>query len=48
MLQKQEKSLYLKQTAQHELNSVSNMPVKIDVDALKTFAESRTNETEYR
>ena len=24
------------------------MPAKIDIDALKSFAKSRTNETEYR
>ena len=49
MLQKQEKSLHLsKQTEQYELNSVSNMPAKIDIDALKIFTKSRTNETEYR
>ena len=37
MLQKQEKSLHLslKQAELYELNSVSNMPAKIDIDALK-------------
>ena len=48
MLQKQEKSLHLKQTKQQELNTVSNMPAKIDIDALKIFTKSRTNETKYR
>ena len=50
MLQKQEKSLHLslKQTELSELNSVSNMPAEIDIDALKSFTKSRTNETEYR
>ena len=49
MLQKQGKSLHLslKQTELWELNSVSNMPVEIDIDALKIFTKSRTNETEY-
>ena len=49
MLQKQEKSFHLslKQTELWELNSVSNMPAEIDIDALKIFAKSRTNETEY-
>ena len=37
----------LKQTKQLELNSVSNMPAKIDIDALKIFTRSRTNKTEY-
>ena len=31
-----------------KLSSVSNMPAKIDVDALKIFTKSRTNEIEYR
>ena len=50
MLQKHEKSLHLslKQTELQELNSVSNMPAKIDIDTLKIFTKSRTNETEYR
>ena len=48
MLQKQEKSLHLKQTEQYELKSVSNLPAKIDIDALKIFTKSRTNDTEYR
>ena len=50
MLQKQEKSLHLslKQTEQWEVNSVSNMKAKIDIDALKISTKSRTNETEYR
>ena len=49
MLQKQEKSLHLslKQTELQELNSVSNMTAEIDIDALKIFTKSRTNETEY-
>ena len=49
MLRKQEKSLHLslKQTEQLELSSVSNMPAEIDIDALKIFTKSRTNETEY-
>ena len=49
MLQKQEKSLHLslKQTELSELNSVSNMPAEIDIDAFKIFTKSRTNETEY-
>ena len=49
MLQKQEKSLHLslKQTELYELNSVSNMPAEIDIDALKIFTKSRTNETKY-
>ena len=47
MLQKQEKSLYIKVRA-IEINSVSNMLAKIDIDALKIFTKSRTNETEYR
>ena len=49
MLQKQEKSLHLslKQTKLQELNSVSNMPAKIDIDALKIFTKSRANETKY-
>ena len=49
MLQKQEKSLHLslKQTELQELNSVSNMPAEVDIDALKIFTKSRTNETEY-
>ena len=49
MLQKQEKSLHfcLKHTELWELNSVSNMPAEIDIDALKRFTKSRTNETEY-
>ena len=38
----------LKQTDQQELKSVLNMPAKIDIDALKSFTKSRTNETEYR
>ena len=38
----------LKQTEQKELKSVSTMPAKIDIDAFKSFAKSRTNETEYR
>ena len=39
----------LKQTEQQELKSVSNLPAKIDIDALKSFTKSRTiNETEYR
>ena len=39
MLQKQEKSLHvsLKKTELQELNSVSNMPAEIDIDALKIF-----------
>ena len=48
MLQKQEKKPSLKQTEQEELNSVSNMPAKIDINALKIFMKSRTNETDYR
>ena len=36
------------QKQQYELKSVSNMPAKIDIDALKSFTKSRTNETEYR
>ena len=50
MLKKQEQSLHfsLKQTEQQELNSVSNMPAEIDIDALKIFTKSRTNETENR
>ena len=47
MLQKQEKKPSLKQTEQQELKSVSNMPAKSDIDALKSFTKSRTNETEY-
>ena len=49
MLQKQEKSLHLslKQTKLYELNSVSSMPAEIDIDALKIFTKSRTNEAEY-
>ena len=49
MLQKQEKSLHLslKQTELQKLNSVSNMPAEIDIDALKIFTKSRTNETEH-
>ena len=45
---KARKKRSLKQTKQQELNSVSNMPAKIDIDALKSFTKSRTNETEYR
>ena len=41
------KHLSLKQTELLELNSVSNMPAEIDIDALKIFTKSRTNETEY-
>ena len=49
MLQKQEKSLHLslKQTELQELNGVSNMPAEIDINALKIFKKSKTNETEY-
>ena len=49
MLQKQEKSLHLslKQIELKELNSVSNMPAEIDIDALKIITKSRTNETKY-
>ena len=49
MLQKQEKSLHfsLKQTELLELNSVSNMHAEIDIDALKIFTKSRTNENKY-
>ena len=47
MLQKQEISLYLKVDSAIDLNSVLNMPAKIDIDALKIFTKSR-NETEYR
>ena len=49
MLQKKEKSLHLSlnQTELQELNSVSNMPAEIDIDALKIFTKLRTNETEY-
>ena len=44
MLQKQEKSLHLslKQAELQELNSVSNMPAEIDIDAFKSFTKSRT------
>ena len=38
----------LKHTEQQELNSVTNMPAKIDINALKNFKTSRTNESEYR
>ena len=47
MLQKQEKKPSLKQTEQYELNIVSNMTAKIDINAVKNFTKSRTNETEY-
>ena len=35
-----------RQTEQKELNSVTNMTAKIDIDALKIFEKSRTNEAE--
>ena len=31
-----------------KLNSISTMLAKIDINALKIFTKSRTNETEYR
>ena len=38
----------LKLTEQYGLNSVSNMPVTIDIDPVKIFKKSRTNRTVYQ